>query len=244
MHPMSLQLPQAPLFGRALGAQTLGVAGAAAAAVGVARWVPATSTFPLQAAFACAAVQMVAFGYLQAHHPFDRFGSANGVTTARAALVAVVAALLGQARADATAWAAALVSVAVTALDGVDGWLARRSGMCSPFGARYDMELDALLILLLSVAAWQFGRAGAWIVLAGAMRYLFVAAGFVWPWMDSALPPSLRRKTVCVVQVTGLCAVVSPLPGAALGTAIAGVTLAALTWSFGVDVFWLWRHRV
>jgi multidrug efflux pump subunit AcrA (membrane-fusion protein) len=38
-------------------------------------------------------------------------------------------------------------------LDGVDGWLARRHEIASRFGARFDMEVDALLILALSVLA-------------------------------------------------------------------------------------------
>ena len=37
----------------------------------------------------------------------------------------------------------------VLLLDGVDGWLARRGGWCSRFGARFDMETDALLVLLI-----------------------------------------------------------------------------------------------
>ena len=82
------------------------------------------------------------------------------------------------------------LALPAVALDGVDGWLARRSGLSSDFGARYDMETDALLILVLAVLAWRQEKAGAWIVLAGAMRYLFVAAGYIWTWMTAPLPPS------------------------------------------------------
>ena len=32
------------------------------------------------------------------------------------------------------------------------------------FGARFDMEIDALLILALSILAWRHGKAGAWVV--------------------------------------------------------------------------------
>ena len=39
------------------------------------------------------------------------------------------------------------------ALDGVDGQVARRTGTASELGARFDMEVDAFLILVLSVAA-------------------------------------------------------------------------------------------
>jgi phosphatidylglycerophosphate synthase len=142
------------------------------------------------------------------------------------------------------AWTAALLTLVAVALDGVDGWLARRTGMSSGFGARYDMETDALLILVLAVLAWRQEKAGAWIVLAGALRYLFVAAGFLWAWMTAPLPPSQRRKVVCVVQVAGLGVVVSPLLAAPLSVVVAAATLAALTWSFAVDVLWLRRAGV
>ena len=181
-------------------------------------------------------------GGVEGSHPFDVFGAANVVTTVRLALVALVAGLVVAPATAAAAWAAALVSLTAVTLDGVDGWLARRSGLASAFGARFDMETDALLILVLAIVAWRHERAGAWIVLAGAMRYLFVAAGYVWTWMNGELPPSLRRKTVCVLQIGGLCAVVAPVLAAPVALVIAGGTLAALSWSFGVDVMWLKRH--
>jgi hypothetical protein len=57
------------------------------------------------------------------------------------------------------------------------------------------------------------------------------------------LPPSRRRQTVCVVQIVGLCAAVSPIfpPGAS--APVAAVSLAALAASFLVDVVRLWRIR-
>ena len=95
-----------------------------------------------------------------------------------------------------------------------------------------------------NAGAWRLTRVGmiACFVLAGAMRYFFVCAGQVWRWMEAPLPQSLRRKAVCVVQIVGLCVVVSPLVARPASTAIAAVTLAALTWSFGVDILWLRRQ--
>jgi phosphatidylglycerophosphate synthase len=37
------------------------------------------------------------------------------------------------------------------ALDGLDGWLARRFGLASAYGARFDMEVDGFLILVLAL---------------------------------------------------------------------------------------------
>jgi phosphatidylglycerophosphate synthase len=125
----------------------------------------------------------------------------------------------------------------------VDGWLARRSSLSSAFGARFDMETDALLILVLSALAWRWDRAGVWVLACGLMRYAFVAAAWVWPWLARPLPPSVRRKFVAVVQMVGLAIVVAPIVRPPLGAWLAGATLAVLVWSFAVDVTWLTVRR-
>jgi phosphatidylglycerophosphate synthase len=131
----------------------------------------------------------------------------------------------------------------VIALDGVDGWLARRSGLRSAFGARFDMETDALLIMALAVLAWTWEKAGAWVLFCGLMRYAFVAAGVVLPWIERPLPESFRRKAICVIQIAGLAAIALPVVHPPISTTIAGVTLMLLTYSFAVDVVWLRRRR-
>jgi phosphatidylglycerophosphate synthase len=176
------------------------------------------------------------------YHPFPTFGPANLATTARSVIVAMVTALIGEATTRSVALSVAAASVVATMLDGMDGWLARRTGMSSRFGARFDMETDALLILSLSVLTWQFDQAGAWIVLAGALRYLFIAAGWIVPRMRAALFPSWRRQAVCVAQIVGLSLVVSPFVSPPTSAAIAGALLTLLLYSFAVDTIWLWRR--
>lgn len=134
----------------------------------------------------------------------------------------------------------AMGSVAA-ALDLADGWVARRTGTASAFGARFDMEVDALLILVLSVLVWRFGVTGPWILAAGLMRYVFVAAARFGPWLAGALPPSRRRQTVCVVQIVSLLAALAPITPPPAGALVAGLGLAALAWSFAVDIVWLRR---
>ena len=69
-----------------------------------------------------------------------------------------------------------LAAVAL-ALDAVDGWVARRTGTVSELGARFDMEADAFLILVLS--GFVADSLGGWVLAIGLMRYAFVAAGWV-----------------------------------------------------------------
>src|SRR5205085_2332105 len=116
----------------------------------------------------------------------------------------------------------AVVAAAIlaTLLDGIDGWLARRSGMSSAFGARFDMEVDALLIMALSLLAWTYGKAGAWVIASGLLRYLFAVSGWIWPWMERPLEPSRRRQTVCVIQIVALISVMLPAVTPPLSTSI------------------------
>ena len=97
------------------------------------------------------------------------------------------------------------------------------------------METDALLILVLSVLAWRWDRAGAWVLLSGLMRYGFVLAGSVLPWLRRELAPSRRRQTVSVVQGIGLIVCLVPWLPAPASAAIAAFSLALLCYSFGVD---------
>jgi phosphatidylglycerophosphate synthase len=170
------------------------------------------------------------------------FGAANVVTLVRAALVLLLIALLGVEPAPALAWALVVLGAAGVALDGVDGALARSRNEASEFGARFDMETDALLILVLAALVWQHGKAGAWILAAGLLRYAFLAAAGVFRWLGATLPPSRRRQAVCVLQIVSLLGALAPAVAMPWSAALALVGLAALVWSFGVDGRWLARH--
>jgi phosphatidylglycerophosphate synthase len=200
-----------------------------------------TLALPRAAAFFFA-LMLLAIRYIPEHHPFAIFGPANQVTTFRAALVSIVASLVGGPDSAAVAVTAVVLAIVVAALDGVDGWLARRSALSSAFGARFDMETDALLILVLSLLAWHHGKAGAWVLLSGLLRYLFLLAGGLGVWMRRPLCPSRRRQTVCVVQVVALIVVMLPIVHPPLSIWIAGAALAALAYSFTVDTRWLWEQ--
>jgi phosphatidylglycerophosphate synthase len=203
---------------------------------------PLRGLYVLKATVVLLGITLFSFGQLR-HHPFGRFGAANQLTTVRAILVALIAGLIGEPRFPMVAVAAGIASLIVTALDGVDGWIARRARVASAFGARFDMEVDALLILVLSILVWQFGKAGPWVLASGLVRYVFVVAGSVLPWLAAPLPPSRRRQTICVLQIAGLTLAIFPAVASPFSTALAAVALAALAGSFLVDTMWLWRAR-
>jgi len=169
-------------------------------------------------------------------------GIANSITSVRAVLTVAAAAAIARPQSPGAAWFVVGAAVAATVLDGVDGWAARRFNQSTAFGARFDMEVDALLIMALSVLAWSWGKAGAWVILSGLLRYLFVAAGWIWPWMSRPLEPKRRRQTVCVIQIVALIAAVSPIFVPPLSAFVAAIALAVLAWSFAVDTAWLFRQ--
>jgi phosphatidylglycerophosphate synthase len=183
------------------------------------------------------------------------FGAANWVTLARAILVggvtalvanlAVASVLLGNAGGvhhETTATTVIIVLAAVAlALDGVDGQVARRTGTTSALGARFDMEVDAALILVLSVFVAQ--PLGGWVLAIGAMRYAFVAAAWVLPWLRGTLPHRFSRKTVAALQGIALVVAGADVLPHLANVAVVALALASLCWSFGRDVLWLWRTR-
>jgi phosphatidylglycerophosphate synthase len=173
--------------------------------------------------------------------PADRLGPADWVTLARATLAIGVAALIADSFA-APEPVALLVSLAAVALvlDAVDGWVARRTRTTAK-GAQLDAEVDAFLILILSVYVAQ--SAGAWVLAIGAARYVFLAAEWALPWMREQLPPRFWRKTVAALQgIVLTIAAAHLLPPAVIQTALV-LALALLAESFGRDVWWLWSDR-
>jgi phosphatidylglycerophosphate synthase len=176
------------------------------------------------------------------HYGADRLGPADWVTLARAIVAIGVAALI----ADSFGGPAAvtmLVSLAVLALtlDAVDGWVARRTRTSATLGARFDGEVDAFLILILSVYVAR--SAGAWVLAIGAARYAFLVAGWPLPWMRAELPPRFWRKTVAALQGVVLTVVASHLLSPAVNRSLLVVALVLLAESFGRDVWWLRRNQ-
>ncbi|ASJ71196.1 CDP-alcohol phosphatidyltransferase family protein [Granulosicoccus antarcticus] len=178
-------------------------------------------------------------------HPYSIFGKANAVTLYRAAGTVLIAGLVPVASELQMQWPWLITGLVVLllSLDGVDGYLARRSGLASEFGARFDMETDALLILVVSVFVWYSGETGIWIISLGLMRYLFVLASLWSKALRGNLYPSFRRKLVCVIQLVVLCAILSPLLAPPLSDMAGLLALLCLAASFIRDVLWLYRHR-
>jgi phosphatidylglycerophosphate synthase len=206
----------------ALGGTTLGVAG----------WI---------AGLSCAAISNLALARGLATYRTDRLSTADWVTLARATLAVGVASLVA-ASFEEPVPVAILVSLAVIALalDAVDGWVARRA-QTTRLGARFDGEVDAFLILVLSVHVAP--SAGAWVLAIGAARYAFLAAGRALPWMRRPLPPRYWRKVVTATQGIALTIAAAGIVPPSVSGGVLAAALLLLAESFARDVLWLWRHR-
>lgn len=222
------------------GLTLLGAAGA------VSTLTPAGIGYP--AAVALAYLPVAGFVALTApgHHPHARFGAANAVTLARAALACLAAGLIATpavlaARTE-LAWAPSALAALAILSDLVDGWLARRQGLASAFGARFDIEIDAGLTLVLASLAAALGTIPPWVLLIGLMHYLFLAAGWAIPALAAPLPPSLRRRLIGGSQTLALGVALAPTMPTEAVLLIPAAALSALAVSFALDVTLLIRR--
>ncbi|MGZ3439859.1 MAG: CDP-alcohol phosphatidyltransferase family protein [Polyangia bacterium] len=177
----------------------------------------------------CGAGGLVALGVriVAAHDrwtPSRRFGVANTLTLVRLLLVAALALLYGALP------RLAFVALVLTllALDAVDGRIARARGECSEFGAAFDMETDALSIMMLSLLLWQHGLAPAWVLAAGLWRYAYAAFVALVPSLGEA-PRSDFARVVFVVLALSLTLAFLPLPTLAPWLAGLGTVLVSIS---------------
>jgi phosphatidylglycerophosphate synthase len=171
-----------------------------------------------------------------------RLGPANAATATRSTLVGIITSLVATSFTQPIP-VPLLVGVTVVALllDAVDGWLARRFASESELGARFDMEVDAFLMLVLSVFVAR--DIGWWVLSIGLMRYAFVAVGWVIPWMNVTLPPRYWRKVVTAVAGIALALAASGWLPVTVNAVAVGVALLLLVESFGRDVIWLFSQN-
>jgi len=81
------------------------------------------------------------------------------------------------------------------------------------------------------------------ILSAGASHYAFHGVRSASPVFRTTLPFSQRRRAICAVTVAALIACASPLFQPPLSGMLALATVAMLSASFVIDIFWLMRLK-
>ncbi|HWZ91632.1 MAG TPA: CDP-alcohol phosphatidyltransferase family protein [Polyangiaceae bacterium] len=132
--------------------------------------------------------------------PSGRFGLANAVTSLRLMLVLALTAP--------PAWLSTrsfvLLTVGILSLDFVDGWLARARADSSAFGAHFDMETDALLVLVVTLRLALGQGYPAWVLSAGLLRYVYVLSLWFVPGTGREAPRSLLGRYAFLILMLGL----------------------------------------
>src|SRR6266849_11145314 len=203
----------ATILGMLATAAVLGVV-SATAGLGVAGWIAGLAT-------GSAATALLVTARMRSDQP--AIHPADWVTLTRALLIAGVAGLVADSFGRPVS-VTALVTLSTVALvlDAVDGQVARRTGTATPLGARIDGEVDAFLILLLSIYVSR--DYGSWVLLIGAARYALLLAGWLIPWLAAPLPPRYWGKVVAAVTGIVLTAA-SGVPSRLVGIIAVAVAL-------------------
>jgi len=132
----------------------------------------------------------------------------NIITLSRIALVPVFILVLVNRHYD---WALAIFLVA-GASDALDGYLAKRLGVQSRFGAILDPAADKLLLVTAYVMLTIFGHIPFWLTLAVASRDVLIVGGYLL-YTSHAGPvemrPSIASKLNTLVQIGLVCLILA-----------------------------------
>lgn len=158
---------------------------------------------------------------LDLNHPKDdpqlrlSIGIPNWITVLRGTAVGILAGfVLVDAGRTELGWIPAVLYGAAVICDYADGFTARLLERRSELGAYLDGEVDALAVLVASVLVARIGVLGAWFVLVGLARYVFVAAEWVrerWVGDNRPLKPSRASRAAAGLQMGFMTAALCPV---------------------------------
>jgi CDP-diacylglycerol--glycerol-3-phosphate 3-phosphatidyltransferase len=146
-------------------------------------------------------------------------GAATSVTVLRGWMVSALAGFVALRPETALVrWAPAALYTAAALCDGLDGYVARRRGEVSAVGARLDVALDALGLIVAPLVAIRLGRLPPWYLLLSLAYYLF--EGGLWLRARRGLPvhrerlrPSGHSRVFAGLQMGFVATVLYPVLG-------------------------------
>lgn len=167
--------------------------------------------------------------------PGDRVTLGRGVLVVALAMLVARSLLAGD---PTRTWVVVGVGVLAWALDGVDGYVARRTGTVTDRGAVLDSGVDGALVLVASVAV---AGVAPWALVGGLLYPVFLLVQAWRPAWRRTLPHRAWRRVAGGTLTGTLVLGAAPFwPEAAVQVAVV-VAVAWVTWSFLVDGLWLER---
>ena len=165
-------------------------------------------------------------------------GIANLVTLARL-LILVTVVLLFDVMSAQLVFAAFVANVA---LDVIDGRLARSLDEVTDFGGQFDMEVDALFVLVAGLYFHVVTGIGLWVLIPGLLRYAYRLS--VWALARDSFTESRRRyaSVLAGVNFVLLCSAVLLADAWQLATLIVSTLLVSI--SFALSFAELARHVI
>ncbi|ELY86506.1 CDP-alcohol phosphatidyltransferase [Natrialba hulunbeirensis JCM 10989] len=137
-------------------------------------------------------------------------------------------------------WAPAILFAVAALLDAVDGWLARRTDSVTDLGARLDLEMDGLVVLVGATVGVLAGVLPLVFLAVAGARYVFVA-GLWWRARcgqpTTELPPSHVRRVLGALAMLAIFVALVPTVDTATSRAFAAVVAVPFLANFGRD--WL-----
>lgn len=169
------------------------------------------------------------------------FGTGNALTLARGLALAMAGGfLLTPAPDGPMRWAPPVLYTGAIVADLFDGVLARRANFATLLGARLDIELDGLGVLIAALLAIHVGQLPAWFIPVAFARPLF-SLGVWWRARHGRsarqLPTSRHRKLLAGVQMGFLSAALWPVLGRDALTVIGVCVLLPTLVGFARDWF-------
>jgi phosphatidylglycerophosphate synthase len=144
------------------------------------------------------------------------------------------------------AWNLVVPMSFILALDGVDGWIARRWQQPSSYGAILDMEVDHMITTLLVAISVLIMGVGPWFLLVNFLRPAYLILS---PQKPASADESknaramMRAKTICVISIILLITNLAPLLTIDQKNGLSALNLFLLILSFGLDSYTELQNR-
>ena len=160
---------------------------------------------------------------------------ADALTGVRFVLLALAAASIPRAPA---AWVLAAFTVNV-ALDALDGFVARRLGETTAFGAALDREVDAFFVLVAYLHFPLDGWLGGWVLLAGVLPYAYRLFASATP---APLAAGHKERTAAPLAGLNFVMLLAAVAMPTYSSSILVASVAVVCTSFAVSFWGLYRH--